>query len=95
MCAGLQQAILGMRVGGKRTVVVPPELGFGSAAVLAPYAVLPGGSAVQYEVELLRLSSKGPDAMMKVGAGVGATGWVCGCIGVDWGGLGWGRVGER
>lgn len=71
-----------MRVGGKRTVVVPPELGFGSAAVLAPYAVLPGGSAVCYEVELLRLSSKGPDAMMKVGRGGGGGAGVGGWIGV-------------
>ena len=29
VCAGLRTALLGMRVGGKRTVTVPPELGFG------------------------------------------------------------------
>jgi FKBP-type peptidyl-prolyl cis-trans isomerase len=56
-----------MKVGGKRRVIVPPELGFGSQSdVLAPYAVLPAGSTLQYEVQLLRVSSKGPDALWKV-----------------------------
>lgn len=35
--------------------------------MLAPYAVLPGGSTLQYEVELIRLSARGPDELTKVG----------------------------
>ncbi len=31
--------------------------------VLAPYAVVPGGSSLVYEVELLRLSAVGPDQL--------------------------------
>lgn len=29
----------------------------------APYAIIPSDSTLRYEVELLRLSSKGPDAL--------------------------------
>lgn len=40
VCAGLQQGIEGMRVGGRRTFTVPPALGFGAATVLGPYGEL-------------------------------------------------------
>jgi hypothetical protein len=69
-----------MTVGGRRTVRVQPEQGFGAGAVGAPYAIIPGGSVVRYEVELLRLSRMGPDALMKVGGwgrGEGGVGRVC------------------
>lgn len=65
ICDGLRQAVVGMRVGGKRTVVVPPELGFGGTPVLAPYGVIPANSTLKYEVELLRLSARGPDELTK------------------------------
>ncbi|KAI7841475.1 hypothetical protein COHA_004869 [Chlorella ohadii] len=64
ICSGLQAGIAGMAVGGRRTFTVPPALGFGGQTVLGPYGVVPGGSTVQYEVELLRLSRRGPDALM-------------------------------
>ena len=66
VCAGLQDALLGMRVGGRRVVAIPPERGFGDRPALAPYAVVPPGSGVRYEVQLLRLSRRGPDARFKV-----------------------------
>lgn len=66
ICMGLQNALIGMRVGGRRTVVVPPGLGFGSTPALAPYAAVPANSIVRYEIQLLRLSRKGPDALVKV-----------------------------
>lgn len=53
-----------MRVGGRRTVLVPPQLGFGTAPALAPFAALPGGSTLRYELELVRLSRSGPDALV-------------------------------
>ncbi|KAI8468395.1 MAG: hypothetical protein J3K34DRAFT_11260 [Monoraphidium minutum] len=65
ICAGLQAAFSGMRVGGRRSVSVPPELAFGSQVAVAPYALVPPGSGVRYEVELLRLSRRGPDALFK------------------------------
>ena len=61
---GLETAILGMRINGKRTVSVPAELGFGSTTVLAPYAVVPPWSTIEYEIELVRLSRRGPDALL-------------------------------
>lgn len=88
VCEGLQQALLGMKIGGQRSVLVPPQLGFGSAAVLAPYAGVPANSMLRYDVELVRVSAKGPDAMMKVrtqtdAAGVGlqlaVACFVCAC----------------
>jgi len=62
LCAGLRQGLEGMRVGGKRSFIVPPELGF-SKDVLAPYAFVPAGSTLEYDVQLLRLSSRGPDEL--------------------------------
>ena len=63
-----------MKIGGQRSVLVPPQLGFGRAAVLAPYAGLPANYVLLYDVELVRVSARGPDEMMKVGmAGAGGT----------------------
>ena len=44
ICKGLKRGVEGMRVGGTRTISVPPELGFGNAAVRSPYAVAWGSS---------------------------------------------------
>jgi hypothetical protein len=69
VCAGLLQALSGMRAGGRRIVTVPSGLAFGAAPAAAPYAIVPGGAAVRYDVEVLRLSRRGPDALFKVGRG--------------------------
>lgn len=105
ICAGLLQGLEGMRVGGRRTVTVPPSLGFGNQPVLAPYGerlggwqalqafkahagdscpplptceprfahrnhhtrtragIVPAGSTLTYEVQLLRLSRRGPEEL--------------------------------
>jgi hypothetical protein len=42
VCLGLQEALSGMRIGGRRTVTVPAALGFGNQPALAPYAIVPG-----------------------------------------------------
>lgn len=44
-----------MTVGGRRTVVVPPELGFGSSPAAGPYAIVPAGAAPQLPPPLLPL----------------------------------------
>jgi hypothetical protein len=61
---GLVQALVGMRIGETKRVEVPADMGFGAATVLAPFAVVPAGSTLQYEIKLLRLSRRGPDALM-------------------------------
>lgn len=73
-CKGLELAILGMRVGGKKSVVVPPQLGFASSTAIAPYAIVPPGSTLEYTVELLRLSAVGPDALWSGISGCGLGG---------------------
>jgi len=50
---GLESGVLGMSVGGKRKVTVPPELGYGANG--APPAV-PGNATLVFEIELLRIS---------------------------------------
>ncbi|EIJ93335.1 uncharacterized protein NEPG_01677 [Nematocida parisii ERTm1] len=45
---GLELGIEGMRVGGKRTITVPPRLGYGSTRVGA----IPPNSLLVFQVEL-------------------------------------------
>eukprot|EP00879_Flechtneria_rotunda_P022549 GHRR01023805.1.p1 GENE.GHRR01023805.1~~GHRR01023805.1.p1 ORF type:complete len:119 (+),score=24.53 GHRR01023805.1:145-501(+) len=65
ICQGLQEAVLGMKIGGRRTVLVPPEYGFGNMPALAPFAAVPARSQLRYDVELLRVSARGPDELMQ------------------------------
>lgn len=49
---GLEKGMRGMRAGGKRTVVVPPKLGYDGLKYATPKDV-PPGSALVFDVELL------------------------------------------
>lgn len=48
---GLEEAITTMRVGGRRKLIVPPELGFGTHS----YRNIPPNSHLYLEVELLKV----------------------------------------
>lgn len=50
---GWDRGLLGMRVGGRRVIVIPPELGYGEDG--SPPRI-PGNATLLFEVELLSIS---------------------------------------
>jgi FKBP-type peptidyl-prolyl cis-trans isomerase len=49
---GFEQGIVGMKVGGKRRITIPPSLGYGSAG--RP-PTIPGNSTLVFEVDLVSI----------------------------------------
>src|SRR5689334_21206499 len=55
---GLERGMQGMRVGGKRTIIIPPKLAYQEPKHPHPQDV-PKGSALVFEVELLNVVPQG------------------------------------
>jgi FKBP-type peptidyl-prolyl cis-trans isomerase len=51
---GFEQGILGMRVGGKRRVTIPPHLAYGDQG----QGPIPPKAAIRFEIELLAIAGK-------------------------------------
>jgi FKBP-type peptidyl-prolyl cis-trans isomerase len=51
---GWDEGMLGMNVGGKRNLTIPPMMGYG----MSTYGPIPGGSVLYFEVELLGVEKK-------------------------------------
>ena len=53
---GFEQGILGMRIGGKRRITIPPSLGYGNQS--PPGSGIPANSTLIFEVDLIAIAGK-------------------------------------
>ncbi|HET6251301.1 MAG TPA: FKBP-type peptidyl-prolyl cis-trans isomerase [Tepidisphaeraceae bacterium] len=52
---GWDKGVAGMKVGGERTLIIPPELGYGAAGT--PGGPIPPNATLMFDVQLLKVGS--------------------------------------
>ena len=52
---GWDKGVAGMKVGGKRTLIIPADMGYGASGT--PDGTIPGGATLIFDVELLKVGS--------------------------------------
>ena len=55
---GFEQGVIGMRVGGKRRLIIPPELAFGAQdrRDANGQVIVPGNSTLVYDIEIIQVA---------------------------------------
>lgn len=67
---GWEKGLVGMKVGGKRTIIIPPQMGYGANDLKDPTGkvVIPGNSTLVFDVELLGATPPAQTAPIPEGA---------------------------
>jgi len=50
---GVNEGVTGMKVGGERKLVIPPDLGYGYSDIQSDSTAIPGGSTLVYDITLV------------------------------------------